>query len=79
MGATLFSKEEAKLYEQNGLDMLGMPYGLTSTRNGNKYWLTNWGPEWFGGCCHEGASHGRYFVCTKKASKLINLNVMDFC
>ena len=66
VGATLATKEETHAWLDNGGDRLGMPFGLTSTMNGNRYWFTqelgDYG--WYGGCCGHA---NRFFVCAKAA------------
>ena len=66
VGATLATKEETHAWLDNGGDRLGMPYGLTSTMNGNQHWFTaNLGDfGWYAGCCK---NTDRFFVCAKTA------------
>ena len=64
-GALLATKEETQSWLNNGGDRLGMEYGLTSTRNGQKHWFTrnNGGNGlWYAGCCQH---NNRFFVCVK--------------
>ena len=74
-GTTLATKEETETWVNNGGDQLGMLFGLTSTRDADKYWFTNlqgqWHPGlWYEGCCD---SNNRFFVCAKRTGKTFNL------
>lgn len=74
VGAKLATKEETQAWLDNGGDSLGKQYGLTSTMQGDRYWLANFG--WATGCCHH---NNRFFVCAKLAGIASKLQLFLVC
>ena len=62
--ATLATKEQTQAWLDNGGDDLGMPFGLTSTKDGHEYWFTGYSSMhgYHIGNCHKA---NRFFVCAK--------------